>query len=798
MPDILRINTSDWELFVWASDIRSKQVRFNKTLTARNVKVDDNAKEKAEAKAPQSSIRFQPAIDIENSCDEHYCLLSQRANNIPLFHALFFENTPYEFEFVFTDAGQVTQAEIRHPLQRINQGFHFSTRGGSAVLRGTVNTQNDVGWLRLPLRYQTHKEQRECLLSIEVFPTKMDMRTDLNILFRQIEYYHPTSLFSVATTTEQELQRNDQRSDFPLLWLAHFKALCDQLDDALKRIINAPHSRLLVENKRLKLDKLKGKLPPRLAEKAREAVENQNFDRRFRVEQKKLSVDTPENRFVKHVLVNSRQKLARIESQYKKSEARDKNLGKAGSDQRLSDAFFDNLASYQSQLQCHLNQSLFKEVGEFKGLSKESLVLQQKNGYAAIYRIWQELKRYLDLLGQQSSISVKSMAELYEIWCFLEIDKILCALGFEHSSSTYSGPQQKRTPEGFGDVFHYERDDITIRLAHEPEFSPKTKPILSWENKHRPDILLEATYANGDTIIWVFDAKYRIGKDYSEQQSAPDKVPVDALNQMHRYRDAIIYQYDSTLKERPVFGAFALYPGSFKQEVKNSQDNPYHETISAIGIGAFPLLPCADEGSCTSGNAWLYELLRDKFCSTAITHYGKHKPHERHYVEDSARIPYRGMKQVRYDDLTLITSSAQDERREGYYQQFADGSASAFHMKHHASERLNITDNAIREVKYIVVASAESKNERVAYHRWAVLNVCLKKRRELNADVTGELVEVNTSDNYWLFTLGASQMLRTELKGFTENHHYLKMCPLKYLTGVIDFDDVRGVYPWVT
>jgi hypothetical protein len=63
MPDILRINTSDWELFVWASDIRSKQVRFNKTLAARNAKVDDNAEEKAEAKAPQSSIRFQPAID---------------------------------------------------------------------------------------------------------------------------------------------------------------------------------------------------------------------------------------------------------------------------------------------------------------------------------------------------------------------------------------------------------------------------------------------------------------------------------------------------------------------------------------------------------------------------------------------------------------------------------------------------------------------------------------------------------------------------------------------------------------
>jgi hypothetical protein len=270
------------------------------------------------------------------------------------------------------------------------------------------------------------------------------------------------------------------------------------------------------------------------------------------------------------------------------------------------------------------------------------------------------------------------------------------------------------------------------------------------------------------------------------------------LNQMHRYRDAIIYQYESKLKVRPVFGAFALYPGNFNQAPETSQDNPYHKAVSAIGIGAFPLLPCADEGDYTTGNAWLYELLRDKFCSTAISHYGQHKPHERHYVEDSARIPYRGMKQVRYDDLTLITSSAQDERCEGYYRQFTDGSASTFHMKYHSSERLNITDNAIREVKYIVIASAECKNERIAYHRWPVLNVCLKKRCQLKTDITGDLVDVNSSDNYWLFSLGVSQPLSTAMSGFVEYHHYLKMCPLSDLTNVIHFDDVTGVYPWVT
>ena len=86
MPDILRIKTSDWELFVWASDIKTKQARFNKTLAARNSMVAD----KVEGSVPQSSIRFQPAIEVDNGCDESYCFLGQSVSELPLLRALFF------------------------------------------------------------------------------------------------------------------------------------------------------------------------------------------------------------------------------------------------------------------------------------------------------------------------------------------------------------------------------------------------------------------------------------------------------------------------------------------------------------------------------------------------------------------------------------------------------------------------------------------------------------------------------------------------------------------------------------
>lgn len=49
--------------------------------------------------------------------------------------------------------------------------------------------------------------------------------------------------------------------------------------------------------------------------------------------------------------------------------------------QRLSDSFLNELHNWQQPLQ--------------KVLSRESLVLQQKTGYSAVYRVWQELKFYL-------------------------------------------------------------------------------------------------------------------------------------------------------------------------------------------------------------------------------------------------------------------------------------------------------------------------------------------------------------------------------------------------------------------
>lgn len=248
---------------------------------------------------------------------------------------------------------------------------------------------------------------------------------------------------------------------------------------------------------------------------------------------------------------------------------------------------------------------------------------------------------------------MKSVAEIYEVWCFLCLKQILEQdLGFELVENSATKLAQNdfleyQLKDGFAGAFRFKRSDgVTARLAHEPKFTKKGQSIRSYLVNQEPDIVLEVTLPKSAPLtkadsseekqfIWLFDAKYRIETeknrfdDSNEDIESTDYVPDDAINQMHRYRDALIrlsepHGHESSSgnagqpakKSRPVFGAFALYPGFFDQA---TTPNPYAAAIEEVGIGAFALLPSQDEysqidptqtKSSYSGHQWLLEFLQ--------------------------------------------------------------------------------------------------------------------------------------------------------------------------------------------
>src|SRR5690554_92397 len=848
MPELIRLQTPDFEFSVWANDISQRLSVYQNTMAHR---ASTNHAQ------PSYELRFAPAAQlngiepqglvadglVQSGLDDGDLADNDLVANGLVKHAeltlnspLFFENTQYQFEWVFFS--EVTHARLTHRSQSVNEAFRFApevktARGVvPARLTGTINTGNDVGWLRLPLTFEHNGKTQTQHIAFEVLPTKMALHQDLPAMYQAIDKVYPLWRFSLVEKTEQDAATSQQRGHFPLMWLANFAVLRERFEQGLKVICAAPHSRLQPTVANIKAAKLKGRLPHRLAEQVKQDFANGQYDKRYAVEKKQLSVDTPENRFIKMAVSKSKRQLAEFEQKPRQS-------NQAPERQRLSDSSLNELHSWQQPLQKVLGQSFLKEVGTYTGLNRESLVLQQKTGYSAVYRIWQELKFYLDVFGNQSSISMKSVAEIYEVWCFLCLKQILEQdLGFELVENGATKLAQNdffeyQLKDGFAGAFRFKRSDgVTARLAHEPKFTKKGQSIRSYLVNQEPDIVLEVTLPKSADLtkadsseekqfIWLFDAKYRIKTeknrcdDSNEDIESTDYVPDDAINQMHRYRDALIrlsaespsskIEGQPAKKSRPVFGAFALYPGFFDQA---TTPNPYAAAIEEVGIGAFALLPSQTDPtqpkSSYSGHQWLLEFLQAQIGTAPNAQTGQNNEAmypmdgmaERLYAQEAARIPYYGMRQVLYPDLTMtVALGGQRGRDNGYFEQFEQGTALWYHLPQ-STFLQKFKQHIAEEIRYLALASTSDTQSSIKHidKLWPVKRVTVLPRYAITEEQAGK--KSGSADLYYLFELGKPLSLQTPVTNVPHRpmKNSMKLTTLTRLESVTKFAEVEKVY----
>jgi len=777
MPDVLRVDTAHWELSVWTKDVQTPLDRLSVTLHDRGREL------------PSAPVRFSPPLTLSAvQTISDIVLPVQPVNELILPIPVFFENRIYDFEFQFSsDSARISEPKVIHWLNSIEDGFRFSRD----CLRGSVNFGNDVGWFRLGLKFNDGRREIEQFLSFEVLPIKMDMAGDFDLIHRDIDSTYPLWRFSFPQKTEHELAKSrTPHEHFPLLWLALFRSLRNELEMAVKLICRSPHSRLLPLERFQRPDRLQGRLTPRLEEQVTEQCRNGELHRRHRIETRRLSVDTPENRFVKMVLIRCVRELSAFSRRVRRNNA-------VPDRERLSTVFFNELDSWQKPLEQRLAEPLFREVGDYNGMAQESLVLHHKAGYAKVYRIWQELKLYLDLFGRQAAVSMKSVAELYEVWCLLEIRGMLMELGFTEvelrKAALRTKGLEKDLVDGMGTAFRFTREDgLKIRLAHEPPFSvtknPVSKGIYSWTTPQKPDILLEAAFPDGSRIRWIFDAKYRIAAEDGDD----DLIPDDAINQMHRYRDALIHLSagdDGVIeKSRPVVGAFVLYPGFFNDE---QGENPYAAGIEAVGIGGFPLLPGRD-------NRWLKEFLREKFGDPAGKNYPYTVPGvDEHLLHESVRIAPTGLSLSRYDDLTLVASlGGVSGRDKQYSDRFLNGTAGWYHIPASTTDK-KISRTVMRELRCCAVAVHHAgTGERRIEHLYDVKSVRLVERCLLTAEQAGS-ADPQNQNKYWLLELGASRPLIAPLSAGSIRRFRFKMTSASDILTVQDWSNLADRYQFI-
>lgn len=770
MPDLLTLEGAAWSVNVWSRDVAPAQMQLKATLAARG-----GDQQHQEIRLNTSGFKpVQPVVRMDQA-------------GLTLPETVFFENRSYEFEFTF--AKGVQNPTVTHRLNAVQDAF----RDTGVALRGTINFGNDIGWFRLGLTYQLDGRQQEDHIAFEVLPTKMDMAKDLNGINAAIDKVYPLWRFSFAQKTDQELSRSRQPHErFPLLWLALFKSLREELLKQVRTVCNAPHSRLQETGRKVRMDRLKGKLGARLEERVNDALLQRDTDRMFRVNTRRLSVDTPENRFVLMVLRHSSRELAQFASR-----ARMHN-GKPDKE-RVSEAFFSEIATWRQELDQRMVHPMFADVGRFEGMERESLVLHQRAGYSGVYRVWQQLKQYLDVFGKHAAISVKSVAELYEVWCLLEIRRMLVELGFEENISTIAKLQlrglEKELEDGIGASFHFVRDDnLQVRLAHEPVFGKPQSAInriYSWTAVQKPDIVLEVTFPNGELIRWIFDAKYRV--DAGHQENANDLVPEDALNQMHRYRDALIHlgekEDGQPRKTRPFIGAYVLYPGWFPGDQQDDPAaNPYAKAIDAVGIGAFPALP-------GQANGWLAAFLgRHLARRPALAQYRREAP-DSHLVQESVRIAPTGLRLRREGDL-LFVAPAGNARSQAYLDSFKSGTAGWYHTRDEAIHRQHIPLRVMNDITHVAVAVPHTVGCLSVTHVYAVKSVKLCMRHEISELQSGT-ANNSAGGNYWLFELGVAVALATPVQLSEEKHFRFAMCTLADLKAAKGWFDISGRYSYL-
>lgn len=561
--------------------------------------------------------------------------------------ATFFDNADYPIWIEFKD--YVKDAQFGSILQNDNDRFSFRRH----ILAGFINYKNEIGRSEIQIIYKVDKETRTFRFGFEVLSTKLDYHEHWRTIVEDIEReYRMLSLDYMRRTFHGFSP--DQNGEHPdIVWWSVFEGEQQKFIKACKSIIDRPRHRLHGEEVYLRADKLKQtphNIENRLAEHRKEPAYL------YRVEQHILSNDTQENRFLKFA-------LHQISKRYEDLRQRIEAVKTASGTMKSA-----MLATSETlkRLQHH---PFFRTIGRFKGISQESMVLQKATGYSQVYRTWNLLRRAYSLNDGLYRLQTKDIATLYEIWCFIEVSHIVKAQlhlddeDVEHRNRMeMNGIFSWELGKGEHSRILFRKDGVELaELVYNPKNADKENDNVGMKDlvvptvPQKPDIVLQLTkndLQQGMKMTYLFDAKYRIdGKD-----KGVDVPPEDAINQMHRYRDAIYYKdYDANALKKEVIGGYILFPGD--GEPNDVAVSKFYKTIKEVNIGAFPLRPKDVENRKLLEN-FIDELIHTKSYET-IAHV---IPQKGAYVEVGNRV--------------LIGLVKEDNR---LFQAFMDGTATLYY-----------------------------------------------------------------------------------------------------------------------
>lgn len=659
------------------------------------------------------------------------------------YEAVFFENTDYPLIVKGNDK------KLKHIELYIADHLRSDTdkkdtiQSDSGELYGSLNFHNQVGQTDFKFVYTLNGgEKKSFSFSTEVLSYKLDYRNDLKTIITDIEREYAMLSYSFLKDTYLSFRTKAGQST-ELIWWQIFKSCYDDILKATRIIIDRPKRRLRGITRFERAERL-----PYLsqdAEREYEAHKN-NPAYLYRYDDMVLSHDTIENRFLKYALRSMLQKFTTIASHIQTA------LHLTDSKQIGCD-----METMESELKRAVNHPFFRGVGTFKGFSQESLVMKQALGYKEIFQHWVTLQQGYELEEGMRKLEVKDISDLYEIWCFIKVKNIVSEVLAQKKIETTAQSKGKAISSDFipkliyGGSVQFVKDggvelaSVYYNAEIEKKEFKSIDGIRTLTTIQRPDIMLRLTKEGDDMLYtYLFDAKYRIN---DTQMGGHDVPPPDAIDQIHRYRDAIYYSADNDKLKKEIIAGYVLFPGNVPDDAMSSGAYYYERSNRKIGIGAFPLRPDAEQRN-EQGELIVNPNNSEQALKRQIEEWLSDKDARNTLLHNS--IPQKGLE---YKSTTGTNGvlMVMMEKYETKVQSFANGKI-AIGLKL-TEESMTILEN-LQEIGYILFHKRKDDDQ----HLFALTTPCSVVKAD-SEQLAGVYQNISTASRYLIVEFNHSAEL---------------------------------------
>lgn len=652
------------------------------------------------------------------------------------------------------------------PQERVkSKPLHGKTR-----LMGSINLENSVGLTRFDVRDANGKVL--FALDTEVFPQKLDYKDDFPAMLDEITEILYSLAFDAFTKTFASTRPRSTYHQLTSEWLNLFKALYHSLEQSLDTLLRAPKLELRRESRVKPIHRVK-RATPRAIKAA-----TQRPDRYCRGEgltvapgvrlshlseqHKRISYDTQENRFVAWAITDILRQIQRAV----------RHLGsKPGLDPQRIQLEIEALECSKSHLRRRLRGPVLSEVGTFNHQMFFSTALTMAPGYKEFYHRFLLLRKGLTMAEHPLfKMDFKDVATIYEYWCFLKTVSLLREnpkynlasndiVKLEHNRFKVSLKKGKCSGVNF--VQRGTGDDISIYFNRSFQRVPYTYTF-----DQRPDQFIEFSRSgfgkdrDKKSFKVVMDAKYRFDRESAGYPTSanPYGPPLDTIAQLHRYRDAILWEQgqDETVKvANKSIGGVILFP--YPEDEQDFVSHPFYQSLDKVNIGAIPLQPGR-----TRKNMLFRQYLDSLFeqPGEVIT--------ESLYHYDNRVYQQRRQSSKDLVMVGLIPDRQRAARLEYHFEH------QAFYTQRHESSRY-----PLHEVKAVALYDQACRS----IIGWAdVLNIEVMLGKELTQ--TGTTWEPSKPDQpYYVFRLGPIQRISLpsggQMKGYRTGRYFISRLGLE-------------------